>query len=245
MRAAILLASALALSACHVSGHTRDARDEGPRGPTVKRNYPVSGFERIKLAGSHDVIVTVGGAPSVSAEGDAASLDRLDVRVEGGQLKVGTKRQDGWFNFDRHGSRVVIHVTVPKLAGASIAGSGDMRIDKVEGNAFDGEIAGSGDMDIASLRVGHADFSIAGSGGITARGNAQSSNVSIAGSGDIDAGGLETRTAKIAVMGSGDVRGNVSESADVSVMGSGDVTMSGAGRCTVHKMGSGDVHCTS
>jgi len=247
MRSALLLTSVLALAACNVSGHARDNgdTDEGPVGPTIKRDYALSGFERIRLAGSHDVVVTVGPAAAVSAEGDQRTLDRLEIKVENGELRIGSKKRNGWFSGENRSRGVTIRVTLPKLAAASIAGSGDMRIDKVEGDRFGGEIAGSGDMEIAALKVGAADFSIAGSGGVTARGSAESSSISIAGSGDVDTAGLTARTAKISVMGSGNVSANVSESADVSVMGSGDVEMSGAGRCTVHKMGSGDVRCGS
>jgi hypothetical protein len=245
MRAAMLLSSVLALAACNVSGHARENgdADEGPPGPKIKRNYALTGFEKIRLGGTHDVLVTVGPAASVSAEGDQKILDRLEIRVENGELRIGSKQRQGWFNSDHGGRDVTIRVTLPKLAAATIAGTGDMRIDKVEGDRFDGEISGTGDMDIASIRVGAVDFSIAGTGGITARGTAQSTNVSVAGTGDVNAAGLVSRTAKISVMGPGNVSANASESADVSVMGPGDVTMSGAGRCTIHKMGPGDVRC--
>jgi hypothetical protein len=242
MRAAILLTSVMALAACHVSGHARDDEDHGPRGPAVKRNYQVGVFDHIKLTGSHDVIVTVGPAVSVSAEGDSASLDRLEIRVDGDTLRVGSKRNGKWFDVD-HGSHIVVRVTVPKLAGGSIEGSGDMRIDKAEGDSFRGAIGGSGDLEIGTMRVASADFSIAGSGSVRASGNADSVSMSIAGSGDVDAGGLQVKTAKISVMGSGDVRAHATETADVSVMGSGDVTVDGPARCTTNKMGSGDVRC--
>jgi hypothetical protein len=209
----------------------------------VKRTYQVGDFDRIKLTGSHDVIVTVGPAVSVSAEGDAASLDRLEIRVDGDTLRVGSKREGKWFDADSRGSHIVVRVTVPKLAGGSIEGSGDMRIDKTEGDSFKGAIGGSGDLEIGTMRVASADFSIAGSGSVRASGNADSVSMSIAGSGDVDAGGLQTKTAKISVMGSGDVRAHATETADVSVMGSGDVTVDGPARCTTNKMGSGDVRC--
>jgi hypothetical protein len=241
MRAALPLTAVLLLGACNMNAN---AHDDGNH-QNVRRDFQVGAFQKVSLEGSHDVVVTVGGAPSVRAEGDKALVDRLDIRVENGELKVGTKHEGGWFHFDHDRLGVVVHVTVPNLSGASIEVSGDIRIDKVEGAAFTGAIAGSGDMDIAALRVGHAGFSIAGSGGITAKGAADSSNISIAGSGDVDAQGLTVKTTSISVMGSGDVRANASESADVSVMGSGDVTMSGAGHCTIHKMGSGDVQCGS
>jgi len=244
MRAALLLTSALALAACHHGDRDRDGKEGDHR--VIQRGFQVGTFDRVALGGSHDVIVTVGGAPSVRAEGDAEAIDRLEIEVRNGELRIGSKKDGDWsFGFSHDRPRVTIHVTAPALAAASIGGSGDMRIDKVEGQSFAGSIAGSGDMDVAALRVGHADFSIAGSGGITTKGAAQTSNISIAGSGDIDAGGLESKTATISVMGSGDVHANATGTADVSVMGSGDVTVSGPAKCTIHKMGSGDVHCGS
>ena len=239
---ALILTSAIAIAACTNGADARE--NEGGGGRTASRDFQVGSFEKVALRGSHDVIVTVGGAPSVRAEGDADAIDRLEISVEDGELRIGTERHSGWsFGGKRDRHKVVIHVTVPALAGASLAGSGDIRIDKVEGDRFAGSIAGSGDLDIAAVRVGRADFSIAGSGGITAKGAADSSNISIAGSGSIDAGGLVAKTAKVSVAGSGDVRANATETADVSVMGSGDVTMSGSARCKVSKMGSGNVSC--
>ena len=246
MRALLLLTSALALAACSRGGahDGRDGDDFTPSGKHGSRAFQVGGFDKIALRGPHDVIVTVGGAASVRAEGDTAMLERMEINVEGGELVIGSKRRNGW-SWGGRGEKpkVVVHVTVPALAAASIEGSGDIRIDKVEGERFGGAIGGSGDLTIGSVRVRDADFSIAGSGGISARGTAERADISIAGSGDVDAGELLARTAKVSVMGSGDVRANASESAHVSVMGSGDVTMTGTAKCTVSKMGSGDVTC--
>jgi hypothetical protein len=246
MRALLLLTSALAIAGCNRGGaHDGRHGDEiALSGKNGAREFQVGGFEKIALRGSHDVVVTVGGAPSVRAEGDTALLDRLEIKVEDGQLVVGSKRKRGWFSSsDTNRSKVVVHVTVPALAAASIEGSGDISIDKVEGESFGGAIGGSGDLSIGAVRVRSADFSIAGSGGITAKGSADSTSISIAGSGDVDTAELQARTAKISVMGSGDVRANASDTATVSVMGSGDVTMTGTAKCTVSKMGSGDVNC--
>lgn len=249
MRSLALLASVIALSACHVSGHARDTdADEGPAGPAVKRTYQLGGFDKVELAGSHDVIVTVGPAFSVVAEGDAATLDRMEIAVEDGTLQVRSKRRkSGWFNHDedRRGRHVVVRVTMPSLAAASIEGSGDIKVDKVEGARFAGSVAGSGDLDVAAVKVGEAAFSIAGSGGITARGSSDSAAVSIAGSGDVDAAGLETKKVKVSIAGSGNVRTRAIETADVSIMGSGDVEVDGPAQCKVSKMGSGDVRCTN
>src|SRR5687768_2527859 len=196
MRAAILLVSALALAACSREAGARDNDDPAPSGVNTSRNFPVGEFTKLALRGGHDVIVTVGGAPSVRAEGDSGLIERLEIKVEGDELVIGSKHRRRWFggSHDDGRAKVVVHVTVPSLAAASIDGSGDLRVDKVQGESFKAAIAGSGDMQIGDLRVRRSDFSIAGSGGITAKGTTESSDVSIAGSGDVDISGLASKT---------------------------------------------------
>jgi hypothetical protein len=234
MRATLPLAAVLLLGAC--SGSQEYAR----------RDFPgVGSFQKISLAGSADVVVTVGGAASVRADGDKAAIDRLDIRVENGELTIGSRRHNGWtWDFGgSHHNRVTVYVTVPSLAGASIAGSGDMKIDKVAGNGFDASVGGSGDLSVASLAVAQARFDVAGSGDISASGKTQQASITVAGSGDFKADGLEIGNATISVIGSGDVSARATLAADVTVMGSGDVTLSGPAKCTIHKMGSGDIRC--
>jgi len=215
------------------------AQDAGPRGA---RNFPVGAFHAVSLAGPHDVIVTVGGAPSVRAEGSEEVLERLDIRVEDGTLEVGSRRT-GASGFRFHRGSATVHVTVPSLTAASIGGSGDLRIDRVEGERFNAAIGGSGDIEVGRLRVAEAQFAISGSGNIRASGSAARQRISVAGSGDVDLAGVEARSAAISIVGSGSVRTRASETAEVSIMGSGDVEVSGGARCSVNRMGSGEVRC--
>jgi hypothetical protein len=244
MRAALPLTAVLLLGACNMNAN---AHDDGNH-QNVRRDFQVGAFQKVSLEGSHDVVVTVGGTPSVRAEGDKALIDRLDIRVENGELKIGTQRNEqGWsWNFGgNHHGHVTVYVTAPSLAGASIGGSGDMKIDKVAGGDFSASVGGSGDMTVASVQASQTHFSVAGSGSITASGKAQQASISIAGSGDLVAGGLEIGDATVSVVGSGDVTARATQTADVSIMGSGDVTLSGGAKCSIHKMGSGDVRCGS
>ena len=241
MRAASLLASVLVLVGCNMSADAqRNQRHTGGGGAT-QRSYNLTGFNGVSLAGSQDVIVRVGQAHLVRAEGEAEMLDRLDLRVEDGSLRIGMKRGN-WTDFGGR-SKTTIFVTLPAIESAAVAGSGDLRIDRVEGNRFSANVAGSGDLDIGTMRVGDAGFAVSGSGGIRASGAAQRASSSVTGSGDIDIGGLETGTAAVAVVGSGDVRARVMQHANVSVIGSGDVSISGPARCSVTKKGSGGVRC--
>lgn len=234
---------AIALIAILAAACSAGAQDgDGDRAAAqTSRNFEVGAFQTVALEGSPDVVVTVGGAPSVRAEGDAEAIERLDIRVENGTLKIANRSNSGWFSSNR--GRVTVHVSAPALNGASIGGSGDMRIDRVQTAAFDASIGGSGDMEIGALRAGRANFSIAGSGGIRASGSADDADISIVGSGSVSAEGFEAKRAEVSVVGSGDVSIRATEAVDGSILGSGDVTVRGAARCSVSKTGSGDVHC--
>lgn len=245
MRSAAILVSTLALVACNIGAKAQEGELSKGGGQMTQRTYELSGFDGVGLSGSQDVIVTVGGQHSVRAEGDAEMLDRLEIRVEDSTLKIGSKKGNDWFGWKNDRSKARILVTMPAIRSAALAGSGDIRIDRVLGEAFNASIAGSGDMEVAQMQVGEAKFSVAGSGNIRANGTAQSASTSVAGSGDVDIGGVQTRTASVSIAGSGDVRIHASETANISILGSGDVEVGGSARCTVSKRGSGGVRCAA
>ena len=252
MRPAIALLSALvstvALVACNSADAQRGEKANGKRadsaeasGSGSQRRYQVGTFDSVSLGGHHNVVITVGDAPSVRAEGDERELADLEITNRGNELHIGTRDRISWTG-RRHA--VTVYVTLPALAKVAIGGSGDMRIDNVQGPSFEAAIGGSGNIEVASLRVEQGRFSVAGSGNIrVGAGQTQTTDVSVAGSGDVDLRAIESRSADVSVIGSGDVRIRASEAATVSVMGSGDVTVAGQARCRISKMGSGDVHC--
>lgn len=235
-RLTILAAAAAMLAGCGV------VHAESHDGGSGTRSFDAHGFDRVSLRGSDNVVVRVGGAESVTATGPNAVLDRLEIKVVNGELRIGREKNWGW-NWSGRQDPTVITVTVPRLRGASVAGSGDMKVDSVRAASFEGSVAGSGNLAIGTLQADAASLNIAGSGDASVAGAAKSIDVSIAGSGNLDARGLKSERAKISIAGSGGVRTAVSGEADVSIIGSGDVDIAGTPRCRVTKMGSGDVRC--
>jgi hypothetical protein len=231
--------AASALGGCQVHAQ-EDA------GATVSRNYQVGNFQQIEVAGPYDVEVRTGSNASVTARGSEKLLGRTIVEVKGDKLVIHPEQQKGWFRmgWSNHG-KARFTVTVPQLSGATIAGSGDIRVDKVQGNNFEGVVAGSGTLNVGSLEVQTVKLAIAGSGDIKGgAGKAQSAEYEIAGSGDVDAGAIQTQQAKVSIAGSGSVRAHATGTADVSIMGSGDVDVAGGAKCSVSKAGSGSVRCS-
>lgn len=239
MRTFILLAAAsMSLAACGRSSA------EAP-GPDIQRDYKVGAFDKIEVAGPFEVTITTGGKPSVRASGPSNLLEKMEVVVEGGVLKIRPEKRNSMFNwnFGRDGTATVA-VSVPMLSEAAIAGSGGIAIDKVRGASFKGEIAGSGDLRLAAVDAGSVELSIAGSGGVTAAGKAKTVTYEIAGSGDIDAKALVAETARVSIAGSGNVGANATGTASIEMIGSGNVNLTGGAKCTTDKAGSGEVNCS-
>lgn len=215
-------------------------------GPTVERNYNVGAFDKLELAGAYDATVRTGAAPSVHAKGGENVLDRLVVEVRDGKLLIHPKERHGFqWGWGKSSGKVELTITVPQLRAATLAGSGGITIDKVQGESFEGQVAGSGGLSVGALDVQSLKLSIAGSGDARAgSGKTRSAEYDIAGSGGVDAGGVQSVALKVSIAGSGDVKAHASGTAEVSIMGSGDVDVAGGAKCTISKAGSGNVRCS-
>jgi len=238
--AAAIVAASFTTAAC---GHDRD---EDP-GPLVSRNFQVGNFTQVEVAGPFDVNIHTGANPGVSAKGNQRLIDRLEVEVRGSKLLIHPRNEHRWFGGGwnwSHG-KGMISVTVPMIEAATLAGAGDLTVDNVKGERFDGQIAGSGDLKLGSVEVGSLKLGIAGSGGATARqGKARRAEYEIAGSGDVDAQSIQVEELKASIAGSGGIKAHASKSADVDIMGSGDVDVVGGAKCSISKAGSGNVNCS-
>lgn len=245
------------LAACTVQAASGRVALSGDR---VSRPFAAAGFDKVSLRGPFDVIVRVGPAAGVRATGDSALLDRLDIRVEDGELVMGYA--DNTWILDK--SDVDIAVTLPAIAAASVRGSGTMRVDRVEAPRFAAAVGGSGMLRIAGIdardlaasvggsgemildriTAGPAKFAVAGSGDLRAKGVATRSTVSVTGSGSLDAIDLMSDTASIAVSGSGDAAIGARRSAAIAVKGSGNARVRGTTNCQIATTGSGKARCS-
>lgn len=234
---------ATVIAACGLAGCHAHAEDGGP---TVSRNYQIANFHQIEVVGPYDVDVRTGSSASVSARGGEKLLERTVVEVRGDKLIIRPKEHHGFFNWNwSSGGKADFVVTAPQLSAATTTGSGDIRIDRVAGQEFDGTVAGSGGLNVGAVEVQSLKLAIAGSGSAKAAGGkTQDGKYEIAGSGDVDAAAVQAQQLKISIAGAGNVKAHASGTADVSIIGSGDVDVAGGAKCTVRKTGSGDVRCS-
>ena len=184
---------------------------------TSEEMRDVGAFKEIKLMGSMDVEVTVGGEQSVKVIADSDIIEHVETTVSGDTLRV--KLENG-----RYGNIKVMRVvvTMPEMTGASIQGSGDMVVTGADAADFELELQGSGDIELD--------------------GTCDDIKIDLQGSGDVDAGDLKCKVGEIDLRGSGDIEFYASDSANVGVHGSGDVVVLGSpDKVNSRVRGSGDI----
>ncbi len=239
MRATALMLLLLATATPAVAAEAREIAGQRQGDAIV---YDAQGFDRVGLATPATVEVRVGPAWSVRATGPAEALANLRVEREGGSLRI--RPRDDWKKAQGDiNRRVQVVITMPRLTGASVAGSGQMMVDEVSGGELRGALSGSGSLAFARVAVDALAVSIAGSGTITASGTAGKLSVHESGSGTFRAPGLRASEASVSMAGSGVVRALVSGPAAVSLVGSGSVDLGAQAQCTVKRVGSGRVNC--
>ncbi|MBV9986578.1 MAG: DUF2807 domain-containing protein [Chitinophagaceae bacterium] len=195
-------------------------------GKMTKETRPVSGYSAVSSSGAWDVMIAYGESNSIQVEGDENLLPYIETKVEGDKLVIRTTKRVNL----RSRNRITVYVSMTRLAGVAVSGSGD-----IIGQGkfrFDGDsyfhVSGSGNIKMNFDRVGSADVSISGSGGIRLSGATQSVKARISGSGNADCSELVADDASAHISGSGDVKLNVNRSIDASISGSGNVSYRGA-----------------
>ena len=191
----------------------------GQRGSGISatQTRAVGDFHAVRIEGSCDLRATVGAALSVQVTADDNLIDDLTTEVKNGVLVIATRPgKNLWFRVDAHAT-----ISVPRLDGMQIEGSGDATITGVSGEEFKAGIEGSGSMRVA--------------------GKVTKLSLAIEGSGDADLSALECQDGSVSIDGSGDARVNCSANLSASVSGSGDIDYSGSPHTSISISGSGEV----
>ncbi len=156
-----------------------------------------------------------GDTESLTIEADDNVIPNLTSDVKDGTLRLDRKAGLGL----RSVSPIRYRVTMPKLEGLVLSGSGTITANDLTVDALSSEISGSGVVVVT--------------------GTAGSQNVSVSGSGRHEASQLATERAVADVSGSGEILLTVSTELKATISGSGTVTYSGDPQVSESISGSG------
>jgi hypothetical protein len=196
------------LAGCHWTGVPGSGNAK-----TEVRNVPA--FSAIDITGPIDAEIAVGPESRVEITGDDNIVPLITSDVHGDRLDIGARENV------RPSVHLAARITVPRLTGLGLTGSGDVTAHGVRGD--------------------HLGVTLTGSGTIRADGTAHEAQVDLTGSGKVALDQLAAETATVSVSGSGDVAVAASKQLDVSITGSGDVTYRGDPELKKRITGSGSV----
>lgn len=207
------------------------------------RTVMLTSFDRVRVEGPFDVTLSTGKGASGVLSGDARAIEGVNLRVEGRTLIV-SAGANAWGGYPRDAKgQVKVRVTTPMLRAASVAGGGQLRIDRMRAQSIDLSVAGAGALAVTAIEADQTNATMNGTGAMTLGGTTGRARFINSGTGSIDAGQLVARDLTVLSQGMGDGTFNARFTADISAMGLGSISVSGTPKCTVR--GPGPVACAN
>ncbi len=239
-RAVLVLGAVLMLS----SGCGTDLEVVTGSGERVTRSYEVAPFTEIDVSDAFRVRVTVEPtAPrSVELEADDNLVDRADIRVDDGRLRI---RWEDSLRL-RVDEPPTVEIVVEGLDRIEVSGASTLTVDgivtpevEVRGSgastiAVRGDIGGlTGRLDGASTLTleeidgGDVTFDVAGASSLTLSGAADSLVLDVGGASRVEARDLATLIADVDANGASTIEVSVSESVEADASGASTIRISG------------------
>ena len=205
------------------------------------RSFTVTSFDRIRVEGPYAVTLSVGRSPFARAEGSAAALDRIDLRVEGRTMIIRQRSVATSGQGSASGPPVRIALGTPDLRVASLSGAGSLAIDRLRGLSIDVAVSGPGRLTVATIEADRLFAAVQGSGGLTLAGRVKSASLTASGAPVLAAAALIAEEAKISAEGAAEVTATVRSRATVFAAGTGIVRLSGQPTCVQRLSGSATI----
>lgn len=220
-----------------VSDHPAPAPPK-PDGPTEEIR-DLSAFTGIISRFDGNIVLKQGSPASVKVVGDEKAVKKLKTEIKNDNLEIffsGKNRRNDE-------SDLTVYITMPDIESLSLIGGGDLRADSsFIISTLTVSLAGSGDIILQSLDGNRLDVNVAGSGDFSVLGGeVKEANLNVAGSGNMSLQTLTTQDATVSVAGSGDVTISAIKTLNATVAGSGNVQYHGKPTVIKKVFGSGEI----
>jgi hypothetical protein len=206
-------------------------------GPSVTKNYSISGFTGINTELDADVNFIQDSVYKVEIYAQSNIQDRIEMPVVDGELRLQFRK---FSKIGRH-SRIVAYISAPSINMLRVSGSGKIvASNPVNSGSMDINVSGSGSVDLASYTGSTMYANISGSGRVAVRGGSvNNSDLRISGSGDIDMLNMAANSVATTTSGSGNTSVYAINFLNARISGSGSVYYTGNPSVTTSISGSG------
>jgi hypothetical protein len=233
-QAIVAFSASTLLFSCDVIGQNRVKGN----GHVIKEDRQVPAFHKLKVEGSMNVYLSQGPAKAAVIEAEDNIAPLIELREEDDRLVVAFKKG---VSVSTH-KELNVYLTTPEIDEASLAGSGDLKLDGKFNTRSDAKfsLSGSGNLK-GNINAPAVKASIAGSGNMKLEGETRDVKLSIAGSGDFDGDGLLSENVSVTIAGSGDADVYASVKLEAKIAGSGNIKYKGSPQISSSVTGSGSI----
>lgn len=210
-----------------------------------RRGLSLTAFDRIIVNGPFVVRVSTTRAGADYIEGDARAINQISAQIIGRTLTIRRDVSGNWGGFpgEGGGGAATLYLTTPNLEQATVIGTGDLEIDRMEGQRVMANLGGNGRLAITGIEADSLVLSLTGAGMIEAGGHAETGRITVQGAGTVSAQPLTIENLTVNLNGPGTIDITADREAEVIASGNGNVTVHGNAACTDRSVGSGAVQC--
>ena len=208
--------SALALAAILATPFAAGA--QAPEG----KIYAPGPFDSVVLDGSGQVRLVQGDRDEVFVAGDANAQEAVDIRLNGGRIKIDLPGSWKFWNNGSGGAQV--EVRVRHLNKLTLSGANDVVAPgPINGDHLTISMAGSGVAHFDQLQVADLNFEISGAGEGQLAGKVDHLRLSVSGKGKLGAEQLRAGSADVSISGVGNASLWTTNALRVQISGAGHV----------------------
>lgn len=195
-------------------------------GNVITKTIQTSDYDKIAVAGIYFVTLVEGEEGQITIKGEENLLAVTIIEVNDNSLEIKTENNTNLK--PSGGKKIEVLVPVQLISAISLAGSGDIRTEKMHLKSEDMEVslAGSGDIKLA-IESSNLLSKVAGSGDMELAGKATYLTGKLAGSGNLNLFNLSTEKADVSIAGSGDIEIQCTEELKARIAGSGNIVYKG------------------
>ena len=225
---AILFCGIIAVSGC--------IGQNSGSGKLVNETKNVSGFNKVALNGTGNLIINQGNAESLTVEAEDNVVSNIKTEVNNNQLNI------------KFENLVVVptkpvnyYLTVQNINSINISGAGKVQSNNLNSNNLNIEINGAGSGNITNLTASTLTIKINGAGKMDTTGNVNDQTINISGAGEYAAKDLMSKNSNISVDGAGKATVRVSDQLNAMINGAGAIYYIGNPQVTRQVNGAGSI----
>lgn len=236
-----------AMTSCK-AGENYSIVKENYNDKVVKEKCNVDSFNEIVIIGSFDVQFRQDKTYSIEVVAPVDMQDKVVIETGRKQLKIGSKKIAG-VTVTGGRNTIMVNITAPYINSVKLMGSGDFTANTIKAPSqemtFKATLQGSGDININRVEATAVLVDLQGSGDIDIKNIEAKQNVTakVQGSGDIEIDRIDSETFVAGLYGTGDLKAHVNCSTlNAALSGVGDIEL--IGKTKVYhksKTGSGDI----